>query len=317
MIVQSNGFVLPVFARGTGLGNRLFQWARARVVCYEHGAVMIAPIWVRPAIWHLRNRTVEFNRFLGQIALVGLFRRSPRSRPFWHLVWLWLRCAVRGEKDDQSPRSRADLLSKRFLYLVNGRDDSFHRLNRWHSDLIFDFYSIVQPRHLITLSSLDIPPIGINIRMGKDFKAPPSLSPEVGYHWVGWLQQTPLSWFVETLLMVRMAAGASVAAMVVSDGSMEDLHPLLSLPNVSILRPTNAAIDLLALSRTNLLLGSGSSTFSAWAAFLGQQVAISAPGHPFTCVGLEPLNGQCIAAFDPRDPDKEILAAMKDAVVSR
>ena len=31
------------FPRGTGLGNRLFYWARARVFCREHGLPMVGP----------------------------------------------------------------------------------------------------------------------------------------------------------------------------------------------------------------------------------------------------------------------------------
>ena len=41
---------LAPFPRGTGLGNRLFHWARVRVFCREHGLPMVAPRWWRPAL---------------------------------------------------------------------------------------------------------------------------------------------------------------------------------------------------------------------------------------------------------------------------
>jgi hypothetical protein len=160
---------------------------------------------------------------------------------------------------------------------------------------------------------MHVPAIGINIRLGKDFAAP-DRDYSNGYDWVGWLQQTPIAWFRETLLAIRTAAGWPVPAMVVSDGTAEQLRPLLELPGMKLLSPSNAIVDLLALSRTRLLLGSGSSSFSAWAAFLGQQTAITAPGHPFSTVKLEPLNNQTIAAFDPLDPDPAILNAMYQAI---
>lgn len=62
------------------------------------------------------------------------------------------------------------------------------------------------------------------------------------------------------------------------------------------------------------LQGSGSSTFSAWAAFLGQHPVFTAPGHPFTTMSLKPRSGQMIPSFDPRNPAPEALDAMCEAV---
>ena len=67
------------FPRGTGLGNRLFYWARARLFCLEHGLPMVAPRWWRPALGHLLRGTVSPERFAGQIALAGLFQAGPGS----------------------------------------------------------------------------------------------------------------------------------------------------------------------------------------------------------------------------------------------
>jgi len=64
------------------------------------------------------------------------------------------------------------------------------------------------------------------------------------------------------------------------------------------------------LARCRLLLGTGSSTFSAWAAFLGQQTAMTAPGKPMTNWGLEPQRGQLIGVFNPRKPDDSVIEAM-------
>ena len=71
------------FPRGTGLGNRLFYWARARVFCRQHGLQMVAPRWWRPALGDLLRGTVSPERFAGQIALAGLFQAGPGDLP-WH-----------------------------------------------------------------------------------------------------------------------------------------------------------------------------------------------------------------------------------------
>jgi hypothetical protein len=71
------------FPRGTGLGNRLFHRARARVFCQEQGLPLVAPRWRRPALGHLLRGTVSPERFAGQIALAGLFQAGPGDLP-WH-----------------------------------------------------------------------------------------------------------------------------------------------------------------------------------------------------------------------------------------
>lgn len=306
-------YVYPVFARGTGLGNRLFQWARAKVYCYTCCGKFVSPIWLRCSPGHFLRGTVPLNQYLGRIALARLFQHDPRD-----IYALRLPClAIRNTVIHETNMNFSDALAihSKLLYLVNSTEDSFAKLNDHQERLHNDLLLIVAKPHLRRVDQMPSFPIGINIRLGKDFGLPPKpYDTESEYEWVGWLQQTPLSWFVETLQQIRICCGWDVPAVVVSDGSKAQLHPLLELPNVKHLAPSNAIVDLLVLSRTRLLLGSGSSSFSAWAAFLGQQPAFTAPGHPFTCLNLQSLRGQMIAAFNPRQPDQAMLKAMVTAV---
>ena len=326
------------FPRGTGLGNRLFYWARARLFCLEHGLPMVAPRWWRPALGHLLRGTVSPERFAGQIALAGLFQAGPEDLPWhWRLAPLLAGRTIheqdfiadQGRFDslvDRSPdlvpahgQARGQGLGQglgrgpgRSLVLIDRPLYSFAGLNGHGPLLRRELLAITRPRQRQRVRSVPLAPIGINIRCGRDFRPPPAAG--AGADWIGWLQQTPLAWFVETLQAVRALAGEPVQALVVSDGSERQLAPLLALPAVRLVRPTTAIVDLLVLGRTRLLLGSGSSSFSAWAAFLGQQTAITAPGHPFSRWDLEPLAGQTLASFQPRQPDPEVLRAMVAAL---
>jgi hypothetical protein len=306
-------YAVPVFARGTGLGNRLFQWARCRSWSYEHGATLISPRWLRLGLGPLLRRTVRLDQLPGRIALMGQFVAHPDDLSWAQALPLRFCCHSSHERcdprwlDPQQMRNAPGGL----LRLFDGRDDSFTRLNRHQRRLRADFEQIIAPRHRQRVDRLAIAPIGLNIRLGNDFAPPPTTG---GYGWVGWLQQTPLSWFVETLLLIRERAGWPVPAVVVSDGTATQLEPLLALPAVTWLARSNTVVDLLCLSRTRLLLGSGSSSFSAWAAFLGQQAAFTAPGHPFTRLDLQPLQGQAIGGFDPTSPDPQALAQMVNSV---
>ena len=300
MSTPSNVFAIPRFGRGMGLGNRLFQWGRCRVFCYKHGLQMIAPIWMRPSLGHLIRNTVNLDQYLHQIALAGLFQTAPGDLSHWHGIWKSRSYPVISEDNifDHSLRGPPRIEFDKYQY-------SFLPILGFNYRLLQDLRSMTRHQHLSFIERQPIYSIGLNIRCGRDFIPPPDDTN--GYKWVGWLQQTPLSWFVETLTLIRRQLGTSLSAVVVSDGSRAQLAPLLSLPDVVLLRPGNAITDLLTLSRCRLLLASCSSTFSAWAAFLGQMPAITAPGHPLTEWGLESGPEKFIGTFDPMHPDSVFL----------
>jgi hypothetical protein len=280
---------------------------------------------------------VSPERFAGQIALAGLFQAGPGDLPWHWRLGPQLAGRIIHEQDfmdgqdcmaiggcaeswgaplrDPGPIAANGYLQQghgRSLLLLDRPHYSFAGLNGHAPLLRRDLWAITRPRQLQRAQSVPLAPIGINIRCGRDFRPPPAAG--AGAEWIGWLQQTPLAGFMETLQAVRDLAGEPVPALVVSDGSEQQLRPLLDLPAVRLVRPTTAIIDLMVLSRTRLLLGSGSSSFSAWAAFLGQQTAITAPGHPFSRWDLEPRAGQTRASFQPRQPDPQVLGAMVAAL---
>ncbi|MEI6358698.1 MAG: hypothetical protein WCO50_00040 [Synechococcus sp. ELA619] len=297
---------------------------------------MVAPRWWRPALGHLLRGTVSPERFAGQIALAGLFQAGPGDLPWHWRLGPQLAGRIIHEQDfmpGQDCMATAGCTESwlaplqdpgpvpanghrqergRSLLLLDRPHYSFAGLNGHAPLLRRDLGAITRPRQLQRAQSVPWAPIGINIRCGRDFRPPPAAG--AGAEWIGWLQQTPLAWFMETLQAVRDFAGEPVPALVVSDGSEQQLRPLLDLPAVRLVRPTTAIIDLIVLSRTRLLLGSGSSSFSAWAAFLGQQTAITGPGHPFSRWDLEPRAGQTLASFQPRQPDPQVLGAMVAAL---
>ncbi|MGH9807358.1 MAG: hypothetical protein ACRD9W_08860, partial [Terriglobia bacterium] len=119
-------------------------------------------------------------------------------------------------------------------------------------------------------------PIALNVRRGKDFE---DASDESEFYSRGPLR-TPLSWFIRTLQEIRSRLGVPRApAYVVSDGTEQDLEPLLRINDVHLVESRSAISDLLILAKARLLIGSGGSSFSAWASFLGQMPTVSHPGQ--------------------------------------
>lgn len=297
----------PEFTRGSGLANRLFQWAQCKVFCYQTGARFVSPRWWRPVPGHLLRGTQAPGNPLTQMAYVGLFQRGSGE-----LAWVrGLGARIVGRTLWAEQLSDAGRPSPHTLIIFNRNNCSFLPLNNFYERLTCDLLAIIRRKHLRRALLSPEPLIGLHIRCG-DFLPPPKEG--AASEWVGWLQQTPVEWFAETLQAMREAAGAVVPALVASDGTPQQLEPLLRLPQVMVLAPTNPLVDLLILARCRLLLGTGSSTFSAWAAFLGQQTAVTAPGKPMTNWGLEAQRGQMVGLFNPRQPDPSVLQAMVRAL---
>jgi hypothetical protein len=79
------------------------------------------------------------------------------------------------------------------------------------------------------------------------------------------------------------------------------------MENVEFVRPGTAISDLLILSRGKVLLASGSSSFAAWGAFLGQMPSATHPGQPLSDWNIVPEKGQFIGEVNPGSPPREFL----------
>jgi hypothetical protein len=132
--------------------------------------------------------------------------------------------------------------------------------------------SMTREEHLAGFKATDPAPIGIHIRRG-DFLQRSSYEQTVNSH----NSLLPLSWYIAALKSVRQLCGRAVPAFVFSDGQDEELSPLLSMENVKRTEFGSSIADILALSRSRLLIASG-STFSQWASYLGQVPTIAHPG---------------------------------------
>lgn len=290
--------MLPVFPVGTGLGNRLFHWCDSKIYSYQTGCNFISPRWCRVSLGkHLR--ALAKGRLISEplIEYANVFRRLP------------------GDVSYQRGAAHSLLLTKISLskypaILANPiPPDTVICFDK--SDYTFEGYDQHRcslSKHLFCSLRLDLrakilspgePFIGIHVRIGDGFK-PPEREAD-GFIRTGWLQQTPIQWFKETLRLVRSVTGFNYPAYIFSDGHTAVLQPLLKEGNVFVFKSKNAVIDLFSLSRAWLILGSGSSSFSAFAAFLGSAHSFTAPGHPFTNMGLLSSKHQILGSLNPRE----------------
>jgi hypothetical protein len=261
---------------------------------------MLAPQWVQPRIGPLVRGGIDVRAYHRQILLLGLFQSPPGTIHSLRKLYVRLtssRVAEPARLDEPYP---APLAGKSAIVTFDGAGNLFECLNGWDQFLLHSLQGITRPKWLGVVNSVGDVPIGINVRLGNDFRVARS---DEEYHTRGALK-TPLRWFVDSLDRVRDMAGYPARALVVSDGIRDELKPLLDKDNVEFVRPGCAISDLLILARSRILLASGGSSFSAWASFLGQMPTISHPGQPIDWFRLVNRHGYHIGEFDPSSPHR-------------
>lgn len=246
---------------GNGLGNLMFTWARCLAAADRYGWQMIWPTWqsFKPKNWRVNpydHRTYS-----------DLFRSTDHYLRGWRKPWTLLRYRLIGEKE-----ALANGAPPGSVVEFRGMEDKFAPFLQDHEFVYRELLAIAQPQHLTALAEPDPPPLAVHVRRG-DFVQQANYEEMVAVD----NSVLPLDWYIAALQAVRAAAGRELPAAVFSDGTDDELAPLLGLPAVRRFDYGSGLGDMLGLSRARLLIASG-STFSMWGSYLGQVPAIWHPG---------------------------------------
>jgi hypothetical protein len=190
---------------------------------------------------------------------------------------LWVRLAMRNR-----------------VVVFQGAGDHFRSLTGRHAVLLRELRAMTQAHWLRRADAAGAVSIGIHVRRG-DFAEATSAADYI----LRGAIRTPVDWFADSLALIRQQRGFAVPAVVVSDAPDEALGSLLREEAVTRVDTGSAIGDLLVLSKAQLLLASGGSSFSAWAAFLGQMPTIAYPGQSLTWFKIEPIHGQYLGEWSP------------------
>jgi hypothetical protein len=223
----------------------------------DTGAVLIDPVWQQVKVGPLLRRERDLRTYLDVFPV-----RSPRA------VWQELvRCRLFGRP--ASGETRAGGTRVTYEIVQDGRP-TFHDLHPYRERILAVLPKLVRPRALPSVPPTEF--IALHVRLG-DF-APP----REGTLGAAINTRLPLPWYVTALRSARAAIGdLAFPALVFSDGADEELEPLLREPSVERAPPRPALADMLAMARARVLVCSN-STFSFWAAFLGQGMIVVPPG---------------------------------------
>lgn len=237
-----------------GLGNKLYVWAQAQAFADLNQLRVLTLGWTRPSLGPLMRRERSSRLYMGQF-------RSPDVEDFFLLTQ-----SVLLSKSIKNPS--LETLSKGYsenqLFIFKGTpkvnpDNSFQDLKPFRESLKLGLCNILSAQIKKKLQENKHPVVGLHVRRG-DFASTP---------WI-----TPLDYFLNRVSQIRQVAGACLPVTVFSDGTDDELSPLLDMPEVKRAPSNPEIVDILLLSRSRILVTCPASTFSNWAAFLSDGIII-------------------------------------------
>lgn len=247
---------------GPGLGNLLFPWARAVVYASKSGARLIAPTWPQVKAGTLLRREAD-SRFYSDLF----------QTPSWAIAGFErLRLLTLNGRISESNALQA---RRNSVVEFTGMAGFFDQIQEDHELVRDRLIEITRAQHRQGLQfSFEPNSISLHVRLG-DFAVAKSVE-QLNAGKAN--TRVPLEWFVDALRGYRDVHGSDAPAYVFSDGSDEELAPLLSEPKCRRLGFGSSVADLLALGNSRHLIASG-STFSMWASYLGRMPVVWYPGQ--------------------------------------
>jgi len=246
---------------GAGFGNCLFAYFHAVVLAEKEGRQLIAPAW----------RSLPINRKLRGDGSIRRYHDMVRTHPdeMGGAAKAAALAALFPFADIQNvTASTPSHGSKRPLIVVRSTGFTFEGLHQ-HRDLL--------RRRLIEIMKRPPPQppqwgndrhIAVHVRLG-DFDPAESALLDSGE--TGNLR-LPIAWYGRVIERLR-ALLPDLPICLYSDGDDAELASLLARDGVTRARSSDDINDLVALAGASVLVGSH-STFSRWAAFLGNMPVI-------------------------------------------
>lgn len=135
---------------------------------------------------------------------------------------------------------------------------------REHRELVERLVQDLLKKQIKQQIELQKPPcIGVHIRRG-DFRA---LKKGEEFHKVG-STRTDDRYFIDCIQSIRKLHGQCLPASIFTDGYKHELSKILELENVNLVEGNPDIVDMLLLSKSQILITSAGSTFGYWAGFL-------------------------------------------------
>ena len=250
---------------GDGIGNGLYNYFHAYVLALKNNGVIISPPWPTLKIGPLL-RGERSKRFY-----LGLFEAAENDvssiRKFFTLLSYW-----RKRKEIELGEDNTNVtndIKKGNLNIISfpAWVFTFDGLYEYKEEIRDRFMEIIQDEKSQKDEWGKGGYIAVHVRLG-DFTAVDDIE-QIKKGLVN--TRIPLSWYIDIINLLKRSC-PDTPIRIFSDGNDKDLLPLTET-GAEIYRGETDLDDLLTMSNASILVGSR-STFSYWAAFLGNMPSI-------------------------------------------
>ena len=250
---------------GPGLGNLLFPWARGIVMARKLDLIPIWPTWgqfkLGPFLRNEKDKRMYFDYFLRSDEYLGGIEKIKKIISLDKL-----------SINEEQLNFEENIEDKIVVY--SGMKNYFSSIANDYGLVKTELLNIVNSKYISDIDEDFSNSISVHVRMG-DFAQ---------YNSNKFLQgvsntRVPIEWYINIINQIRGDSNTKV--FIFTDGSDNELESLLSMPNIYKISFGSAIGDLLALSRSNILIASN-STFSLWAAYLGRMPLVRPPSKNIT-----------------------------------
>lgn len=303
--------------KGHGLGNEMVPWARAFLASQVLGARLLPPAFGlnRREYWrHFYTPPDDwiYNRAIERLLPAVCFTEADYLEHGGDDVVAALRSFARARN-----------LQRRnaYVFVTEGLWGGFYHVQAAREFMRATLYqSRFAARNLLQLRERIDPGkilIGMHVRLG-DFKPAVTTAEHQRIANVS----LPLEWFCNIADSLRQALGDALQFLLVSDGTLEQLQPLMSrVPCITTADlPDGDCSDALALADSDLLICSA-STYSHLAAFLSDAPYVwfepNLHRHPEGCYSIGNPAADLARAGSPRARALNEFVAHRDCWSSR
>lgn len=267
---------------GAGLGNILFTYARAIVYAKRNRNIkVIWPTWVSLKIGPIL-RGEKDKRFYSD-----LFDNNSGYIDGVRKVYILTTKQHFSENEAKKIEVPDDCVVD-----FTGFEGCFKEIIDDSQFVYSNIVANLKPRNRKALEFKAKKSICMHVRLG-DFSRVSWREVKSGRH----CSAIPIEWYVKMGKELRKIIGYDVKIYIFSDGTDQELAPLLNLENTERIFCGSAISDIIALSKAGILVASGSS-FSMWARYLGRMTTVMFPNQVKQEI-LQPYDqGREIVALD-------------------
>lgn len=234
-----------------GLCNKIIMWAKAYVFAKNNNAILITSSWFHIPFGNLirREKTLRvywsfFNNKKSPFLFNFILKKLPRFSSI----------------DKQNVR-----FTKAVFEGIPYVSD-LPLLAPYRNEIINSFYNMITKENKLKIENNEFPVIGVHIRRG-DFNVNGSA--------------TCNEYYINLIEKIRALSDKNLPVTIFSDGFDNELEEILNLKHTKRFKTQNDLVDLVVMSRSEILVTSKGSSYSYWAAFMSNSIVIH---HPETWV---------------------------------